>query len=410
MKAVVFTLGCKVNSLESFQILNGLKQKGYEISDRLEYADLYVINTCAVTAEAEKKSRQAIARVKKLNANAKIMVVGCASQKNAQVFIERGATVVMGTRAKDKIVDLLDEQGVFIDDCNDYYEKYLPCKSFRTREYIKVQDGCDNYCAYCIIPYLRGPSRSRKIENVLNEINYLNPVEAVITGINLSAFNDDGKTLPDLVNALSDCECRIRFGSLEVNVIDDRFLSATKQLKNFAPHFHLSLQSGSDSVLKAMNRKYTTKEYLDKVNLIRSYYPNAGITTDVIVGFSAETDENFSECLSFCDAVEFSDLHCFPYSVREGTEGAKLKKLSDDVKRERLEKMLAKKKELKLKFLEKNIDTVHLFVPEENENGYTLGYTGNYIRAYVFGDLQQKITKIRLISVYKDGMLAEVVK
>lgn len=410
MKAVVFTLGCKVNSRESSALMNGLEQMGYETSDKLEYADLYVINTCAVTAEAEKKSRQAIARVKKLNENAKIMVCGCASQHNPNVFFERGAKVVTGTYSKDKILDYIDKEGIFIDNENAYYEKYLPCKSVRTREYVKIQDGCDNYCSYCLIPYLRGPSRSRKIENIIKEIEYLNPIEAVITGINVSAFNDNGKTLSDLLNELEKFDCRIRFGSLEVGVITQEFLQATKKLKNFAPHFHLSLQSGSDAVLKAMNRKYTTEEYFNRVKLIREFYPNAGITTDVIVGFSAENEQNFNECKEFCKRVEFSDIHCFPYSVREGTKGALLKKLPDDVKKKRLDEMIVLKQELRQNFILKNLNTIHDFVPEEVQNGYVLGYTGNYIRAYVKGEFFNEPVKIKLVSPYLDGCIAEVLK
>lgn len=410
MKAVVFTLGCKVNSCESSALLNGLMQKGYTVSDKLEYADLYIINTCAVTAEAEKKSRQALARVKKLNPNARIMVCGCASQHNPQVFFERGAKVVTGTFDKDKILDFIQSEGIFIEENQEYYEKYLPCKNVRTRAYVKIQDGCDNYCSYCLIPYLRGRSRSRKIENIVKEIEYLNPVEVVITGINVSAFDDDGKKLPELLEALKDFDVRVRFGSLEMNVIDDKFLLATKKLKNFAPHFHLSLQSGSDAVLKAMNRKYTADEYYKKVQLIRSYYSDAGITTDVIVGYSAESEQNFEESYNFCKKVAFSDIHCFPYSVREGTEGAKLKKISDDVKKVRLEKMLALKQVLKQKFIDENIGKVYSFVPEEVQNGYVVGYTSNYVRAYIKCDYFENEVKVKLVKPYLDGSLCEIVK
>ena len=342
MKAVVFTLGCKVNSRESASIITGLKEKGFETSDNLEWADLYVINTCAVTAEAEKKSRQAITRALKFNSNAKVVVCGCASQKNPKAFADKGVKVITGAKAKDKLLEYIDSEGVFIENGNDYYEKYLPAKSSRVREYIKVQDGCNNFCSYCIIPYLRGRSRSRKIENVVAEIEALSPQEAVLTGINLSAFNDDGKKLPELLNAFQKFDCRFRFGSLEVCSITKELLEATKKLKNFAPHFHLSLQSGSDAVLKTMNRHYTTDEFLSKVNLIREYYPDVAITTDIIVGYSTESEDHFNETLAFCDKVGFSDIHCFPYSVREGTAGARLRPLADNVKKERLDKLLEK--------------------------------------------------------------------
>ena len=410
MKAVVFTLGCKVNSRESACLITGLKELGYETSDKLEKADIYIINTCAVTAEAEKKSRQAIARVLKFNPQAKVYVCGCASQKNPKSFIDKGVQVVTGAKSKDKLLALLNEQGVFIEESDEYYEKYFPSKSSRTREYVKIQDGCNNFCAYCIIPYLRGRERSRKIENIVEEIKILNPLETVITGINVSAFNDEGKKLPELMDALKDFDCRFRFGSLEVCSITEELLKATKKLKDFAPHFHLSLQSGSTAVLKAMNRHYTADEFAEKVELIRKYYPDSAITTDIIVGYSAETEEYFEETLAFCDRVKFADIHCFPYSVREGTNGAKLKKLPDAVKKARLEKLMAKKAELKNEYITKNIGKILNFIPEEEVDGYTVGYTENYVRIYLKNCLPQVKVKVKLISVFKDGALAEVVE
>ena len=409
MKAVVFTLGCKVNSRESSCLITGLKEKGYETSDKLEPADVYIINTCAVTAEAEKKSRQAIARAKKFNENARIFICGCASQKNPEAFIVKGAQVVTGAKAKDKILDLLDNEGIFIEQSDEYYEKYLPSKSSKTREYVKIQDGCNNFCSYCIIPYLRGRSRSRKIENIVEEIKALDSLEIVITGINVSAFDDNGKKLPELLHALKDFDCRFRFGSLEVGVISEELLTATKQLKDFAPHFHLSLQSGSDSVLKTMNRHYTSSEYADKVKLIREFYPDAAITTDIIVGYSTESDENFKECLEFCDAIEFADVHCFTYSVREGTAGAKLKKLPDDVKKTRLDQMLKRKEAYKDKFVEKNIGKILTLIPEEEIDGYTVGYTENYLRVFVKGCIPHGKVKVEIVEKYQDGALAEVI-
>lgn len=410
MKAVVFTLGCKVNSRESSCLITGLKEKGYETSDKLEYADLYIINTCAVTAEAEKKSRQALARALKYNPNAKIMVCGCASQKNPQVFIDKGAKVVVGAKSKDKLLDHLDDCGVFIEQSDEYYEKYLPSKSSRTREYVKIQDGCNNFCSYCIIPYLRGRTRSRKIENIVEEIKALDPVETVITGINVSAFDDEGKKLPELLNALTIFNCRFRFGSLEVCSITEELLESTKKLKDFAPHFHLSLQSGCDEVLKSMNRHYTTQEFASKVELIRKYYPDCAITTDIIVGYSTETDEHFNQTLAFCDQIGFADIHCFPYSVREGTNGAKLKELSSEVKKARLEKLISKKMQLKNEFISRYLNKELTFIAEESVEGYTVGYSENYIRIYVKSCVPQTKIRVKLTQLFKDGALAEIVE
>ncbi len=410
MKAVVFTLGCKVNSRESASIITGLKEKGFETSDNLEYADLYVINTCAVTAEAEKKSRQAISRALKFNKDAKIVVCGCASQKNPKAFADKGVKVIAGAKAKDKLIDYIDSEGIFIEQGNDYYEKYMPAKSSRVREYIKIQDGCNNFCSYCIIPYLRGRSRSRKIENVVAEIEALSPQEAVITGINVSAFNDQGKGLPELLRAFKKFDCRFRFGSLEVCSINKELLDATKELKNFAPHFHLSLQSGSDAVLKSMNRHYTTQEFYKKVELIREYYPDAAITTDIIVGYSTESEENFNETLEFCDKVGFSDIHCFPYSVREGTAGAKLKTLPDNLKKQRLDRLLQKKYQLKEEYLKKYLGKTLTVICEEEIDGYTVGYTENYLRVYLLKGNTNRFYKVKLTELFRDGALAEIVE
>ncbi len=411
MKAVVFTLGCKVNSCESESLMAGLKAKGYETSEELCAADLYVINTCAVTAEAEKKSRQTIARARKFNENAKIIVTGCASQKVPEDFLKKkGVTLVTGAKSKDKILAMLDETGVAIEKSDEYYEEFLPEKTDRTRAFIKVEDGCDNFCSYCIIPYLRGRVRSRNPENAVREIECLSPLEAVITGINLSSYNYNNLGFKELIDRLSGVDCRIRLGSLEANVITEDFLSSLKKLKDFAPHFHLSLQSGSDDVLKAMNRHYTVSEYLAKCELIRKFFPSAAITTDIIVGYSAESDVNFGESLETARKAKFADIHCFPYSRREGTAGAKLKEIPHEIKAERMERMLALKRELKEKFIAENVGETRELVPEEIEDGYLVGYTENYVRCYVRSDFVREKIKVRLTGPFKDGALAEIME
>ena len=410
MKAVVFTLGCKVNSCESASLMTGLKDLGYEVSDELGFADLYIINTCAVTAEAEKKSRQTIARVKKFNQNARIIVTGCASQKSPQDFLKKqGVTLVTGTNSKDRIIDCLQESGNIVWEDSEYYEKYLPTNPDKTRAYVKVQDGCNNFCSYCIIPYLRGRSRSRNPESIVKELSVLNPVEAVITGINLSAYNYQNIGLKGLIDRLSTVNCRIRLGSLEVGVITDEFLSALKNLKNFAPHFHLSLQSGSNAVLKSMNRRYTREEYLKRCCLIRKYFPDCAITTDVIVGYSTETEQDFLDSIDLCKRVGFADIHCFPYSKREGTVGAKLKELPPSVKDERMDVVLALKKQLKDEFIQKNLGRVLEIIPEDKEGEFTVGYTENYIKAYLQGETEGRILKVKLLKPFKDGALCQLV-
>ena len=410
MKAVVFTLGCKVNSYESASLIRGLSEKGYEVSEELSYADLYIINTCAVTSEAEKKSRQAVARVRKFNENAPIIITGCASENNPQSFIgKKGVTLVTGTEYKDKILSMLENTGVEIEKHTlDYKESLIP-KTSKTRAYIKIQDGCNNFCSYCIIPYLRGRSRSRSIVSVKREIELLKPLEAVLTAINLTAYNYENQTLTDLIKALSDLDVRIRLGSLEENIITEEFLLALKNLKDFAPHFHLSLQSGSTKTLKAMNRKYTAEDFLNSIYLIRKYFKNAGITTDIIVGFPSETDKDFEDTLEFVKKAMFSDIHCFPYSARQGTKSYKMQDLPSAVKKSRLDKLLELKNQLKQEFILSNIDKELEFITEEFDGTYTLGYTENYIKVYALGQLEGGKYKVKLVKPYKDGAIIELI-
>ncbi|MBQ9756390.1 MAG: tRNA (N(6)-L-threonylcarbamoyladenosine(37)-C(2))-methylthiotransferase MtaB [Clostridia bacterium] len=410
MKAVVFTLGCKVNECESDSLIAGLAERGYEVSDQLVPADLYVVNTCAVTAEAEKKSRQMESRIKKLNPNAKIIFTGCATQKNPQSFANKSDSyLVTGAFSKNKILDMLDKTGVVIQPPCSQFEELNTVKSLRTRTYVKVQDGCNNFCSYCIIPYLRGRIRSRNPDSVIAEITAINPKEAVINGINLSAYEFDGKGLTGLIERLKDVECRIRLGSLEIGVIDDGFLSALKNLKNFAPHFHLSLQSGSNNVLKKMNRHYTAEEYLQKVNLIREYFPNAGITTDIIVGFPTETEQDFIETVNLVDKVKFSDIHPFPFSPRSGTVAFKMQDLPKEIKKDRQNRLLKKKAECKQAFVNGLVGKTCDFLFEEEKDGYFEGYSENYVRLYLkdFSGTHD-IVKVQIIAPFKDGALAKI--
>ncbi len=412
MKAVVFTLGCKVNESESDSLIAGLTKMGYEVCDRLVKADLYIVNTCAVTSEAEKKSRQTVSRIEKLNKDAKIIFTGCATQHNPQSFLEKSGTfVITGTFNKTKILDLINEQGIFVFPQTTEYEEMPVVKSLRKRTYIKVQDGCNNFCSYCIIPYLRGRSRSRNPQSVLDEIRQNNPVEVIINGINLTSYNYNGTGLTALIKTLKEVRARIRLGSLETTVITDEFLSALKDLKNFAPHFHLSLQSGSNAVLKKMNRKYTREEFIEKVMLIRKYFDNAGITTDIIVGFPTETEQDFLDTLDLAKRVEFSDIHAFPFSPRSGTVAYKFKDLSGDIKKARLNTLLELKAKLKLDFINKNLGKVLDFIPEEVKGEYVVGYTQNYLRVYVKNTqiALDGIVKVKVIKPYQDGAICELV-
>lgn len=407
MKVSVLTLGCKVNKYESDVLLKAFKERGYEVSDKLEKADAYIINTCAVTNEAERKSRQMIARCKKFNPEAKIYVCGCASQHNPEQFLGK-SQLVKGVAGKEKLLDL-SCGGMQIDALPESYQSHSYSLQPRLRAYIKVQDGCNNFCSYCIIPYLRGRSRSRQLADILTEVSLLadEVKEIVLTGINLSDFKIDGENgLLKLLQALDGFGKRIRLSSMEECIIDESFVKQLSQLKNFCPHFHLSLQSGSDSVLKRMNRHYTTKEFLQTCQLIRKYFPLAGITTDVIVGFPGESEEEFLQTEDFIKQVQFSGLHIFPYSHREGTVASRLADLPGTIKKQRAMRLKILDGKLRKMFIEKN-STGRVLI-EEKEGEFYVGFTENYIKCY-FTDQAQvgQIVSAKILSPFKEGALAE---
>ena len=411
MKAVVFTLGCKVNECESDSLIASLVERGYEVFDKLVPADLYIVNTCAVTKEAEKKSRQTASRIRKLSKTAKIIFTGCAAQKSAKPFIDKDPNfLVTGVFNKNKILEMLDKSGVEISPETNQFEELATVKSLRTRAYVKVQDGCNNFCSYCIIPYLRGRSRSRNPQSVIDEIKAVNPKEAVINGINLSAYDFDGVDLTGLMNSLKGLKTRIRLGSLEVGVITDEFLRTVKELDDFAPHFHLSLQSGSNAVLKKMNRHYTAEEYAEKVDLIRKYFPDAGITTDIIVGFPTETEEDFLDTVKLIERVNFSDIHPFPFSPRSGTVAFKMKDLPPEIKKERLGVLLKIKEKQKAAFAKDMLGKTLEVIFEEEKDGYIVGYAQNYLRVYLKGGVIPK-EKVKVIAIepFLDGVIARII-
>lgn len=402
MRIVVYNLGCKVNQYESDSIIRELITRGHEVYDDFTVADAYILNTCAVTNEAERKSRQAIARARKFNADARIIVCGCASENNAEQFSEKdGVAYVSGVAGKAKIPDMMDSISVAVSELPLKYEDDMAIDGVRTRAFLKVQDGCNNFCSYCIIPYLRGRSRSRDINSIVQEFTRLSETlnEIVLTGINLSAYGMDiGLSLKDLLIALSGFDTRIRLGSLEVNVIDRDFLMACKSLKRFCPQFHLSLQSGDDSVLKDMNRHYSTAEYLAKVKLIREYFPDAAITTDLICGYPTESDENFKNTLEFIKEVNFADMHIFVYSPRKGTRASKLKLIPHEIAKERANTAIKVAEEMKKVYLKAHIGSkLEVLV----ENGY--GYSKEYIKVYTEGN-DGEIKEIAPSEIYLDGM------
>ncbi len=423
-KISIFTLGCKVNQYDTDAMLAVFEHAGFEIAEGLEYADVYVVNSCAVTAEAEKKSRQSIARILKVNPNAKIFVCGCASQNNFSQFAKNNVQYISGSDQKldfarkivtefkgeeeqfDKIVpDKFDISTVFEDN-----DRII---NLRTRHFIKVQDGCNNFCSYCLIPYVRGRSRSRALASIERELDEVSSVakEVVVTGINLSAYGKDiGSSLTDLMKMLSKYDFSVRLGSLEVGVITKDFLDATKTLKRFCPHFHLSLQSGDDSVLKAMNRHYTTAEYYDAVRLIREYYSDPAITTDIIVGFPSEREEEFENSMAFARKVGFSDIHVFPYSSRRGTVAGRMPTLDPEIVLDRQKRMTALKHELVQNYLNKQIGMPVNVLFETQSRGVWCGHSPNYVKVYSKNGEHNEIRLITPTHLYLDGVADDTVK
>lgn len=406
MKACVFTLGCKMNEVESASLMRGLEALGYEVTDEPCPADLYLINTCAVTAEAEKKSRQAVARLRKYNSAAPVIVCGCASENNAEAFARKeGVTLVTGARAKDRVLSLIGERGIFAGaEEKAFCELPLP-KRTRTRAFLRIQDGCNNFCSYCLIPYLRGRTRSRAAERILAEALACGAKEIVLTGIDISSYQDGDTDLGGLLLMLKDVPARIRLGSLEAGIITERFLSDMLAAGNVMPHFHLSLQSGSTAVLRAMNRHYSRGEYLQKCALIYRYFPDAAVTTDIIVGFPTETEEDFLQSLSVISEAGLAHVHCFPFSPRAGTAAAKMKDLPPAVKKERMARILKEAARAEDEYISRFLGRERVALFEEDG-----GYTENYIRVYAEGAREGGMYRVRLTERNKDGANAVILK
>ncbi len=415
MKAVVFSLGCKVNAYEGQAIMNLLSGMGYETSDKPEYADVYILNTCSVTAEADKKSRQAVERLTKFNREAKILVLGCSSQNMPDRYLaNEKVTAVSGTAGKIEAVKR------FMSDINNdkdrFYGVELPKKyednlfpaSTKTRGYIKVQDGCNNFCSYCRIPYLRGRSRSRSVDSIVKEAIEVSrhSKEIILTGINVSDFHTDGGGLAELVYALKDVPARKRLSSLECEVIDEALLAAMKK-SGFCDYFHLSLQSGSTQVLKSMNRHYTSEEYLRKTEMIYEYFPYAAITTDIIAGFPTETEEDHRLTMEAAKKAKFAAIHVFPYSEREGTAAFKFKQIPKRIRNERAAELIALGAELKSEFIKKNMGRIAEVYAETQKDDMSEGFTSNYIKVY--SSLRPgEMGKVKLAEPYLDGIKGEI--
>lgn len=400
MKVKIKTLGCKVNFVESLALEERLRKAGFEIVDsNEEICDIFILNSCSVTNESDKKSRQALSRNRKMNPDNYSVIMGCYSQVSKDELLEnKNVNLVVGNKDKLDISYLMNlgkDKGEKVYDISKYIEfEDLPLHGTgeKTRGFIKIEDGCDNFCSYCIIPFARGRVRSRSIESIKKEATSLgqNAKEIVITGIEVASYGKDLKevTLIDAIEAVHEAapNVRIRLSSLEISVITDDFLRRLKNISQFCDQFHLSLQSGSDNVLKAMNRKYNKETFKKKVDLIRTYYPNAGITTDIIVGFPGETEEDHESTVQYLKDLKLSRIHIFPYSIRKGTKAADMEQVDGNIKIRRKNELDKLGEELQDEFKNSLLNKKEEVLIEERTKGFFTGYTRNYVKAEISCD------------------------
>lgn len=430
-KAALHNLGCKVNSYETEAMTQLLKKAGYEIVSFQDQADVYIINTCSVTNMADRKSRQMLHKAKKQNPNAVVVATGCyvqtATEKVAQ---DLSIDLVVGNNRKKDIVEILneyyaekeageqvkEEYVIDINHTDEYEDLEISTVTEHTRAHLKIQDGCNNFCSYCIIPYARGRIRSRTMESIKAELERLSASgfkEIVLTGINLSCYDDNGKKLIDVIEMADNVNGieRIRLGSLDPEVVTEDFVERLGKVKKICQHFHFSLQSGCDKTLKAMNRHYTSDEYYEKCQLIRKHIDNPAFTTDVIVGFPGETEEDYISSREFVKKVKFAELHVFKYSKRDGTVAAKMpNQIDEKIKTLRSEDLIKTGEELTKEFRQAKIgqDTTVLFEEKillDNKE-YWVGHTVDYIKIAV-PEKENLEGQIRKVNV-KDFLTNEI--
>ena len=429
-KAALHNLGCKVNAYETEAMQHLLEEAGYEIVPFTQKADVYVINTCSVTNMADRKSRQMLHKAKKNNPDSIVVAAGCYVQTSEkEVLNDLSVEIVIGNDRKHDLVRLLEEYSLdsvndTVDDINDgkhdFEELFIDQTKEHTRAFIKVQDGCNQFCSYCIIPYARGRVRSRRFENVIAEVERLAAngfKEVVLTGIHLSSYGVDFEEATGLleliqaVNAVNGIE-RIRLGSLEPKIVTEHFASELSKLDKICPHFHLSLQSGCDATLKRMNRKYTTKEYERGCELLRKYFVHPAITTDVIVGFPGETEEEFEQTKAYLEHIHFYEMHIFKYSKRKGTRAAVMPdQIDEQIKAARSEKLIAlghdMSKEFRKVYIGKNEEVLFEEKAVIGDKEYFVGYTKEYVKVAkkTAENLENQIVSGRISGMLTDEIL-----
>ena len=396
MKVGIYTLGCKVNTYESEYVSHILEKAGYEIASFDDLCDIYIINTCTVTNTSDVKSRKIIKQAKKRNPNSCVVAMGCYIQAKKGNEVE-GADILLGNKDKSKIVSLIEEffnekeqiKHIYDPLPNEFEDMYLESFQSRTRAFVKIQDGCENFCSYCIIPYVRGKCRSKNFDTVINEIKSLVKngfSEIVLTGIHTGNYGVDiNTTFAELLKEIIKIEGlkRIRISSIEITELNKEVLKIIKDSPIIVDHLHIPIQAASDKVLKAMNRKYNTKEYIEKINDIRTIRPNISITTDIIAGHPGEDDESFIKSIDILKQIHFTKLHVFPYSKRENTKSAEMEQVKEEVKKERVHQLLKLSRLFEQEYMEKFLNETKEVLFEVTKNNESIGHTDNYLQVKV---------------------------
>lgn len=421
MKVKAVTLGCKVNAYESEYILSSFKDRGYEITN--DIADIYIVNTCSVTNTSDAKSRKVINRLIRENPNSIIVVMGCMIEANKDMEIP-GVSLIIGNKDKNKVVDLVENylkdkqvRKILYDNFDDTFEDmFITNMTSHTRAFVKIQDGCENFCSYCIIPYTRGKQRSKNPDLVIKEIETLvsnGYKEIVLTGIHTGHYGSDLQTtFPDLlkrivkINGLE----RLRISSIEITELNDEFFEVLKANPIIVSHLHIPLQAGSDTVLQAMNRKYLTNYFENKVKKIREIRPDISLTTDVIVGFPGETEEEFQETLDFVSKIKFTKVHVFPYSRRKGTKADIMpNQIPENIKKERVKRLIDLSNKLEKEYLDLFLNKEVEVLIEEEYPDYSLGHTGNYLKVKVLKPFKSnELIKVKIIKREDLMLIGEV--
>ncbi|MFO3666389.1 tRNA (N(6)-L-threonylcarbamoyladenosine(37)-C(2))-methylthiotransferase MtaB [Anaerococcus kampingiae] len=427
----IITLGCKVNQYESEAIEEIFEARGFERKE--ENADIYVINTCTVTNMSDRKSRQMISRARSDNPDAIIAVMGCYSQvKPEEVAKIEGVDIILGSRNKEEVVDLCEDflqnkeatdKLISVSEEKSYEDLAISNQIGMTRAYMKIQDGCNMYCSYCLIPYARGNVVSRPMDSIIKEAERLGSngfKEIVLTGIHVASYGKDfkdGTSLIDVIENVAKVDGikRIRLSSMEPRHITKDFLERMKATGKACDHFHLSLQSGSDDILKAMNRKYDTKTFKEKVDLIREVFPNAGLTTDIIVGFPTETEQNHKDTMAFVDRIKFAKTHLFKYSQRDGTKAAKMGgQVNGNIKKDRLKDLEKIEDTNRKEFLDKQIGKTLsvLFESKSDIKGFKSGYSTNYLRVNVKDPSikDNEIFDVKITGIENNELIGQIIK